>query len=86
MVRVAAKPSRPALRPAKASGGWAAAVAFSATGSAPLQATSARACDIGTPPPNVRTSALTADYARRASAGLRCLRGSLTAPEGSIFL
>ena len=41
MVRVAAKPSRSALRPAKASGCPTAAVAFSATGSAPLQATSA---------------------------------------------
>ena len=37
-LRVAAKPSRPALRPAKASGCWAAAVASSATGSAPLRA------------------------------------------------
>ena len=42
MVRVAAKPSRPALRSAKASGCPTAAVAFSATGNAPLQATSAR--------------------------------------------
>ena len=42
MVRVAAKPSRSALRPAKASGCPTVAVAFSATGSAPLQATSAR--------------------------------------------
>ena len=42
MVRVAAKPSRSALRPAKASGCPTAAVAASATGSAPLQATSAR--------------------------------------------
>ena len=42
MVRVAAKPSRPALRPAKASGCPTTAVAASATGSAPLRATSAR--------------------------------------------
>ena len=41
-LRVAAKPSRPALRSAKASGCWAAAVACSATGSAPLRATSTR--------------------------------------------
>ena len=36
--RVATRPSRPALRSAKASGCWAAAVAYSATGSAPLRA------------------------------------------------
>ena len=38
MLRVAAKPSRPALRSAKASGCPTAAVACSATGSAPLRA------------------------------------------------
>ena len=42
-LRVAAKPSRPALRPAKVSGCPTAAVAYSATGGAPLQATSTRA-------------------------------------------
>ena len=36
--RVATWPSRPALRSAKESGCWAAAVAYSATGSAPLRA------------------------------------------------
>ena len=41
-LRVAAKPCRPALRAGKTSGCWAAAVACSATGSAPLRATSAR--------------------------------------------